>query len=156
MNALRIAGLLTALAAPGVSQTPPAQLSTAQVEISRAQQAVVGNPENHEHYNDLALALARRAAETADTDYYALAEGALEESFRLAPQNRQEQYAWAWIARAKQRFETGRAFAETFREVRCELPAPDDDKFPNAEARPRSEEVEGQPRTGFVGRNEDQ
>jgi hypothetical protein len=46
------------------------KLSPSQVNIARAQQLIDVNPKDFEAYNALALALARRARETSDPNYY--------------------------------------------------------------------------------------
>jgi tetratricopeptide (TPR) repeat protein len=72
------------IASRGLAQSP---LSPAEQKIAWARQAIAAQPQRYEAYNDLALALVRRARETADPAYYAQAEEALTHSFRLAPEN---------------------------------------------------------------------
>jgi tetratricopeptide (TPR) repeat protein len=72
------------LASAVFAQSAP---SPAEQKMAWARKAIESNPKRYENYNDLALALARRARETSDTAYYDQAEKALEESFRLAPDN---------------------------------------------------------------------
>lgn len=90
------------------SQTPPQTLpvkpSPAQQKIAWAQAAIAKNPERYQPYNDLALALARRARETSEVKYYAQAEAALEKSFQLAPDNLEGQKVRAWVLLGKHEF----------------------------------------------------
>lgn len=69
------------------AQTGKTPLSPAQRSIMQAQASIQKNPEWSPGYNDLALALVRRARETADRGLYIEAEQALQKSFRFAPDN---------------------------------------------------------------------
>lgn len=72
------------------AQTSPSKLSfasPAEQKIASAQTAVAKNPAYVEYHNELAAAFTRRALETDDPRYYLQAERALENSFRLAPEN---------------------------------------------------------------------
>jgi hypothetical protein len=61
--------------------------SPAQQRMAAAERAVAVDPKNHQAYNELAMALARRARETADPLFYARAQEAIEGSLKLAPDN---------------------------------------------------------------------
>jgi tetratricopeptide (TPR) repeat protein len=90
----------------------PAQ-TPAQVRISQAQAAVGKNPRDAQGYNDLALALARRARETADSSFYDKAEEALKDSFRLAPDNFEGMKIRTWILLGKHEFSPALDLAKT-------------------------------------------
>ncbi len=77
--------LVSALGMAG--QIPTSQLSPAQQKIQWAEKGIEKNPQKYQPYNDLALALARKARETSDATYYEQAGEALRNSFRLAPDN---------------------------------------------------------------------
>jgi len=105
MKILRILVVLL-LAAPVLSLPLLAQEkpSPAQQKIAWAQKAIEMTPNQPKPYNELALALARRARETSDVSYYAQAEVALEKSFQLAPDNLEGQKVRAWVLLGKHEF----------------------------------------------------
>jgi tetratricopeptide (TPR) repeat protein len=105
MKILRFAAILL-LAALVLSLPLLAQekLTPAQQKIAWAKKAIENNPDQSRHYNDLALALARRARETSDVSYYAQAEAALEKSFQLAPDNLEGQKVRVWVLLGKHEF----------------------------------------------------
>lgn len=90
---------LTALLS--LAQQPP---SPAEQAIARARKVVEQKPGQAQAYNDLAMALARRARETADTAYYIEAEKALEKSFAIEPGNFEGLKAKAWVLLGKHEF----------------------------------------------------
>src|SRR5205823_2554649 len=55
--------------------------------IAAAREQIKKDPSQSQPYNDLAKALVRRGRETADPDYYNQAERALQDSFRVEPDN---------------------------------------------------------------------
>jgi tetratricopeptide (TPR) repeat protein len=69
------------------SQGPANATSPAERRVNAARKAIAEHPEKYQPYNDLGLALARRMRETSDPGYYAQAEAALKQSFRLVPGN---------------------------------------------------------------------
>ncbi len=69
------------------AQTPVEKSSPAQQKITLAKKAIENYPERYEVYNQLALALTHRAREHSDPAYLQQAEKALEDSFRLVPDN---------------------------------------------------------------------
>ncbi len=97
---------LLPLVASGVAKAQAAaeKLSPAQQKIAWAQAAIAKNPERYQPYNDLALALARRARETSDVSYYQQADAALEKSFKLAPGNLEGQKVRVWVLLGKHEF----------------------------------------------------
>ena len=80
------------------------QKSPAQQKIDAAQEAIARNPDRYDAYNQLALAQARRARETADPKYYEMAEQSLEESLRLAPKNLEAERIRIWVLLGKHEF----------------------------------------------------
>jgi len=104
MKAIGFAVVLLALAFPANGQTPAAKLSPAEQKITWAQAAIEKNPDRYQPYNDLALALARRARETSNPSYYAQAEVQLEKSFRLVPGNLEGQKVRVWVLLGKHEF----------------------------------------------------
>lgn len=95
---------LFALAMCAQEITPRASLSPAEQRVEHARRWVDRNPSQYQAYNELALALARRARETADPNYYRQAEHALGKSFELAPNNFEGRKLRAWVLLGKHEF----------------------------------------------------
>lgn len=115
MNYLLSAVSLLLLLTLAVSaQTPAAgvPLSPAQQKLALAQAGIEKNPEYVEFHNELALALTRRARETANPVYYRQAEEALQKSFRLAPDNFNAQKIRVQILLGKHEFTTALELAK--------------------------------------------
>ncbi len=93
----------------------------AQQDITLAQRAIARDPEQFENYNRLAMALARRARETADTNFYEQADAALAESFRLAPDNFEGRKIEVWCLLGRHAFGKALPMAEALNKR-----APDD------------------------------
>jgi tetratricopeptide (TPR) repeat protein len=89
----------------------PAFRSPAERRIEAARQAIASKPD-HVAYTELAMALARRARETADSAYYNQAEEALRLSLQFAPQNFEAQKARVWVLLGKHDFVQARMAAE--------------------------------------------
>jgi tetratricopeptide (TPR) repeat protein len=99
--------LLLLLAATGFAQTAvPAgpELSPAQRGMAQAQKLIDKNPKDFEAYNALALALSRRARETSDVKFYAMAEDALQKSYAIAPDNFDGRRIHVWLLLGKHEF----------------------------------------------------
>jgi tetratricopeptide (TPR) repeat protein len=73
--------VLTCLSSMVHAETP----AEAGIRVAEAQ--IAKSPDAYQYYNDLALALARRARETCDAWYYRKAGEALARSFAIAPEN---------------------------------------------------------------------
>ena len=87
MKKLIALSLLT-LATMVAAQTPAAEksaLSPAEQSIAAAKKEIERKPTQFSGYNQLAIALSRRARETSDVSYYMQAEDALKRSQDLAP-----------------------------------------------------------------------
>src|SRR5262249_9224621 len=97
---------LLALVASGTAagRTTAEKPSPAQQKITWALAAIAKNPGRYQAYNDLALALARRARETSDVSYYAQAEAQLKKSFELAPGNLEGEKVRVWVQLGKHNF----------------------------------------------------
>src|SRR5262245_18507055 len=106
-------------AAPGRADAPPA--SPAEKSIDRARQAIAGAPKSPVGYNDLALALARRARETSDPAFYTRAHEAVDASLALEPDNFGALRARAWVLLGQHDFAAARDVARKLNER-----APDD------------------------------
>lgn len=78
--------------------------SPAEEKIAAAKKAIEVNPQNADAYNALAMALTRRARETAEPTYYDQATEVLTESLRLAPNNFEARRIETWIALGKHEF----------------------------------------------------
>src|SRR5713101_6851233 len=97
--ALLLLGAITSNAATGSEK-----LSPAEQKMRWAQKAIEKDGTRCQPYNELALALARRARETSDESYYLKAEGALKKSFELNPENLEGQKVQVWILLGKHEF----------------------------------------------------
>jgi tetratricopeptide (TPR) repeat protein len=78
--------------------------SPAEQAIAAAQKVVTARPDYPGGYNQLALAYARRARETADTTFYSRAEEAIARSLELAPENFEARKVRAWVLLGKHEF----------------------------------------------------
>jgi len=97
--------MVALFAVPAVyAQSSPAIMTPAQQRISWAQAAILENPERSQPYNDLAMAYARRARETADTSWYDPAEKALQESLQISPENLEAQRTEAAVLIGRKEF----------------------------------------------------
>ena len=79
-------------------------LSPAAAKINAAHRMITANPESYAHYNALAMALAQRARETADTSFYEQALETLKRSFELAPGNFEGEKIRAWVLLGRHEF----------------------------------------------------
>jgi tetratricopeptide (TPR) repeat protein len=78
--------------------------SPAQLRIEAAQKVLEKQTKRYQAYNDLALALVRRARETADNSYYPQAQVAIENSLRLQPDNFEAGQAHVALLLAERRY----------------------------------------------------
>lgn len=79
-------------------------LSPAERGITLSRKAIERQPEQARLYNQLAMALARRARETADTDYYRQGLDAVETSLQLDPDNYGARKARVWCLLGQHEF----------------------------------------------------
>jgi len=100
----RIAVLTILLSLLVTPAWPEDATSPAEVKISQARQAIATSPQSADAYAALGLALARRARETADTNYYRQAEAAVAKSLELAPDNREARRVRVWIKLGRHAF----------------------------------------------------
>jgi tetratricopeptide (TPR) repeat protein len=111
MNKL-VAILLIALGASTafaqIAATPDTKLSPAQLGIAQAQRLIDKNSKDFEAYNALALALARRARETSDSNLYTQGEQALQKSFAISPGNYDGARIQVWLLLGKHEFAAAR------------------------------------------------
>ncbi len=121
----RMATLLVLIlgAAAGLAQNSlpdtSATLSPAQRGVARAQALIDRNPKDFEAYNALALALSRRARETSNVTFYALAEEALQKSFAISPGNFDGERLHVWLLLGKHEFA---AALDAARKLNAKLP----------------------------------
>ena len=92
--------LVTAFATAETNGNAP-NLSPAERSIASAQKQIEKKPTQCAGYNQLAMALARRARETSDVKFYALAEDALKKSLELAPGNLDGEKVHVWLLLGK-------------------------------------------------------
>jgi tetratricopeptide (TPR) repeat protein len=86
-------------------------LSPAQQKIAAATKMIEAAPQRFQNYNQLAMALARRARETAEVSLYAQADGVLDKSFAISPGNLEGQKVKAWILLGKHEYQEALAIA---------------------------------------------
>lgn len=84
------------------SETPPG--SPAERRIAAARKVLSSHPKRADAWNDLALALSRRARETADPAYYKEAFAATERSLQLEPGNLEGRKMQVWILLGQHEF----------------------------------------------------
>lgn len=112
--------VITSLAALIASaETPSVSPATAQIE--QAQRAIERGAEGPQSHNKLAMALARRARETADTSYYEKSEQALKGAFKADPDNFEARKIQVWNLLGQHEFAKGLKAAKKLNER-----APDD------------------------------
>ena len=106
--AITLIVLGTSAAFAQIAVTPGTKLSPAQLNIARAQQLIEKKPRDFEAYNALALALARRARETSDPNFYTQGEQALQKSFAISPGNYDGARIHVWLLLGKHEFAAAR------------------------------------------------
>jgi tetratricopeptide (TPR) repeat protein len=82
--------------------------SPAEQSMTQAHRLIERNPKNYEAYNALALALSRRARETSDVKFYAVAEQTLKKSFEISPDNFDGKRIQVWLLLGKHEFAAAR------------------------------------------------
>jgi tetratricopeptide (TPR) repeat protein len=97
--------LLLAISALGVTRADESSPhSPAELGIEGAQKVLQKQPNRYQAYNDLALALVRRARETGDDSYYEQARGAIASSLRIEPENFEARQAEVDLFLAEHRY----------------------------------------------------
>ncbi|HQT30071.1 MAG TPA: hypothetical protein PLE48_09695 [Thiobacillus sp.] len=95
---------LALLTAPPIAQAESTEPSPAEQRIALARTAVNKHPQRYVAHAQLAMALAQRARETADTAYYTQAETALARSLTLSPGNLEARRVQVWVMLGKHEF----------------------------------------------------
>jgi tetratricopeptide (TPR) repeat protein len=104
MKTLLIALLLAISASSVAGASEESSPSPAELRIQGAQKVLQKQPNRYQAYNDLALALVRRARETGDSSYYAQARGAIANSLRIEPENFEAGQAQVDLLLAEQKY----------------------------------------------------
>ena len=102
-----IALSLLSFATMVTAQTPVAEksaVSPAEQSITAAKKEIEKKPTQFSGYNQLAIALSRRARETSDVSYYMQAEDALKKSQDLAPNNLEGAKIHVWLLLGRHEF----------------------------------------------------
>ena len=107
----KIVALFLIAAASAVTQTSNSTLSPAERSIAEARKLIEKKPTQYAGYNQLAVALSRRARETSDVNFYAQAEDALKKSLELAPQNFEAEKIRIWLLLGRHEFAAAREAA---------------------------------------------
>jgi tetratricopeptide (TPR) repeat protein len=103
----KLVALLTltlATYAAAQSNIAKTSLTPAEQSIATAKKEIDKKPSQFTGYNELAIALSRRARETSDMAYYAQAEDALKKSFELAPGNMEGEKIHVWLQLGRHEF----------------------------------------------------
>jgi len=103
MKALVFA-LALVISASGLAASDGSSNSPAELRINGAQKVLQKQPNRYQAYNDLALALVRRARETGDNSYYEQASAAIASSLRIAPENFEAQQAQVNLLLAEHKY----------------------------------------------------
>jgi tetratricopeptide (TPR) repeat protein len=112
MKAFLLTFILATQAVAAAGETGASVPSPAQRRIDAARLALDKQPNRYQAYNELAMALARRARETGDARYYQEAEQAIESSFRLQPQNFEGTQAHVFVLLGEQKYQQALAEAQ--------------------------------------------
>src|SRR5919198_1244862 len=107
----KLLALLLIGAASAIAQTANLTLSPAERSIAEARKLIEKKPSQYSGYNQLAVALSRRARETSDVNFYAQAEDALKKSLELAPQNFEAEKIHIWLLLGRHEFAAAREAA---------------------------------------------
>src|SRR5215475_4635480 len=95
--------LLTSITSAQTS-APDAKPSPAERSIASANKVISARPTQSSGYNQLAIALARRARETSDSRFYSAAEDALKKSFEQSPGNVEGEKIHVWLLLGRHEF----------------------------------------------------
>jgi tetratricopeptide (TPR) repeat protein len=107
----KLLALLLIGAASAVAQTSNSNVSPAERSIAEARKLIEKKPSQYSGYNQLAVALSRRARETSDVNFYTQAEDALKKSQELAPQNFEAEKIRIWLLLGRHEFASAREAA---------------------------------------------
>jgi tetratricopeptide (TPR) repeat protein len=88
--------VIAAAAPVAAASSPAAPTSPAQQQVARARALVARTPQRASAFDELALALARRARETADPAFYDEADRALDKALALSPADFQARKLRVW------------------------------------------------------------
>lgn len=99
-----LAALPAARAETGSVESGTVEISPAEQRIVQARAALDKHPRHYQSHAQLAMALARRARETADTAYYTQAEAAVAQSLKLSPGNLEARRVQIWVWLGKHEF----------------------------------------------------
>src|SRR5213593_4706936 len=107
----KLIALFLIAAASAVGQSSEPSLSPAERSVAEARKLIEKKPSQYAGYNQLAVALSRRARETSDVNFYAQAEDALKKSLELAPQNFEAEKIRIWLLLGRHEFAAAREAA---------------------------------------------
>ncbi len=116
LTSIRLVAIAVALASGTVvaqQSTSPRGQSPAARRIELARKVLAGDPKRSDAWNELALALARRARESADPAYYSEAWTATEQSLQFEPGNLEGRRLQVWILLGQHEFTRAATAAET-------------------------------------------
>ena len=89
---------------PAGSSADNSTLTPAEQSIASAKKEIAKKPTSYFGYNQLAIALSRRARETSDVTFYAQAEDALKKSLELSPNNLEAEKIRVWLLLGRHEF----------------------------------------------------
>ncbi len=99
---LSLAAMLSAQTPAGSADN--STLTPAEQSIASAKKEIAKKPTSYFGYNQLAIALSRRARETSDVTFYAQAEDALKKSLELSPNNLEADKIRIWLLLGRHEF----------------------------------------------------
>jgi tetratricopeptide (TPR) repeat protein len=112
MKTLVLTLILTASAVARAGETSTNLPSPAQRRIDAAKLVLQKQPSRYQAYNELAIALVRRARETGDGRYEQQAEHAIEISVRIQPQNFEGKQAHVFVLLGERKYQQALAEAQ--------------------------------------------
>jgi tetratricopeptide (TPR) repeat protein len=118
MKTVAFAVSLTLLAAAGRAEAPA---SPALLKVAQARRVIAKAPDQARGYAQLAMALARRARETADPAFYAQGEEAVKKALAVSPGDFEARKAQVWLRLGRHEFAQARDAARELNRI-----APDD------------------------------
>lgn len=114
---LRISLAFVAMLSAAHADAPLPTPSPAEQRIALAKRAIEKHPQGHAAHAQLAMALAQRARETADTAYYDQATAAIAQSLKLAPGNLEARRAEIWVMLGQHEFAKALAAAQALNKL---------------------------------------
>lgn len=108
--------ILCVAAFSGAALAAPESPSPAELRMRQAAKSIERQPQKAEHHVASAMALARRARETADTDYYVQAHRSIDRALTLKPDDPEALRTRGWVLLGQHEFAQALALATSLSE----------------------------------------